>query len=54
MDKEPTITKPIDEQVQPEPAAVEKYRQCLVKARVKTEDDLNNMSDKDIKKMYLN
>jgi hypothetical protein len=34
-------------------ADVEKYRQRLVKAHVKTEEDLVKMSDEDIKKLYL-
>ena len=32
---------------------VDQYRERLVKARVKTEEDLKKMSDEDVKKLYL-
>jgi len=51
---EPSITLPNTEEEEARACSeIDKYRQSLVQARVKTEDDLKKMSEDDIKKLYL-
>lgn len=51
MEDEPVITYP--EMDTPTNTELDKYKTRLIQAHVKTEDDLQNMTAKEIKKIYL-